>query len=280
MNTTGSDDSAPEDPHDELLDRAERALDDGHVEEALELCRQVLAADPRHPGALFVAADAERTLGDLERAEVGYRAVTQIAPDHSPAWSGLAAVLFDQLRFEESRVASHRALRADPMNPEAAYVRGLLRERRSDLRGSDRDFLRAARLDPDGFPLPERLTDAMITAVIEEAKHELHPTIRTYLEQVNFVVEEVPSEELCREFDPPALPGELLGFFSGPTLAGRNAEDPWGQIPATISLFRRNLERLARDREHLVEELRITVLHEVGHFLGLDEDDLEARGLD
>jgi predicted Zn-dependent protease with MMP-like domain len=280
MDRTGRDPEPPADPHDELLDRAEEALDDGDVEQALELCREVLAHDPRHPGALFVAADAERTLGDLERAEIGYRAVTQIAPDHSPAWSGLAAVLFDQLRFEEGRIATLRALRADPSNPEAAHVRGLLRERRGDLRGADRDFLRAARLDPEGFPLPERLSDAMITAVIEEAKRDLHPSIRTFLEQVTFVVEEVPSEELCREFDPPALPGELLGFFSGPTIASRGTDDPWGQMPATISLFRRNLERLARDREHLIEELRITVLHEVGHFLGLDEEDLEARGLD
>ncbi|MEQ1567375.1 MAG: metallopeptidase family protein [Myxococcota bacterium] len=275
-----SSDSTPDDPHDELLDRAERALDDGDVDQALELCREVLAHDPRHPGALFVAADAERALGDLERAETGYRAVTQIAPDHSPAWSGLAAVLFDQLRFDESRTAVLRAIRADPTNPEAAHVRGMLRERRSDPHGADRDFLRAARLDPDGFPFPEVLTDAMIEAILEEAKRDLHPTVRTYLEQVVFVVEEIPSEELCREFDPPALPGELLGFFSGAGLADRGSDDPWAQIPATITLFRRNLARLARDREHLIEEVRITVLHEVGHFLGLDEDDLHSRGLD
>jgi predicted Zn-dependent protease with MMP-like domain len=280
MDTTGGGDRTPEDPHEELLDQAEQALDEGDVDQALELCRAVLSRDPRHPGALFVAADAERTAGNLEAAELGYRTVTQIAPDHSPAWSGLAAVLFDQLRFDEARVAALRALRADPMNPEAAHVRGLLRERRGDLRGGDRDFLRASRLDPEGFPLPEQLSDAMITAIIEEAKRDLHPTIRTYLEQVAFVVEDVPSEELCREFDPPALPGELLGFFSGASLSDRSSDDPWAQIPATITLFRRNLARLAQDREHLIEELRITVLHEVGHFLGLDEDDLEARGLD
>lgn len=272
--------SPAEETVEALLDQAEEALDEGDVDRALELCREVLSENPRHPGALFVAADAERSLGDLERAEAGYRTVTQLATDHSPAWSGLASVLFDQLRFGDARVAALRALRADTHNAEAAHVRGLLRERRGDLRGAERDFLRAVRLDPEGFPIPERLTDAMITAVIEEAKRDLHPSVRAYLDQVAFVVEEVPSEDLCREFDPPALPSELLGFFSGAALSDRAGDDPWAQIPATIVLFRRNLERIARDREHLIEELRVTVLHEVGHFLGLDEEDLEARGLD
>lgn len=278
MDTT--DGRTRDDPQEELLDRAEEALDEGDADRALELCREVLSADPHHPGALFVAADAERSLGELERAESGYRAVTHVAPDHSPAWSGLACVLFDMLRFEEARTATLRALRSDPSNPEAAWVRGLLRERRSDLRGADRDFLRASRIDPEGFPAPQPLTDAMLTAVVEEAKLALHPTIRNYLEQVAFVVEDVPSEDLCREFEPPALPGEILGFFSGTSLSDRSTDDPWAQLPATITLFRRNLERIAHDRDHLIEELRITVLHEVGHFLGLDEDDLEARGLD
>jgi predicted Zn-dependent protease with MMP-like domain/Tfp pilus assembly protein PilF len=269
-----------EEAAERLLDEAEDALDDGNAERALQLCHEVLLAHPRHAGALFVAADAERQLGDVARAEQNYRSVTQIDPEYSPAWSGLAGALFDQLRFDDARVAALRAIRSDPHNPEAAAVRGMLRERRGDHRGAARDFLRAARLDPDGFPPPEPLSDAMITAVVEEAKRDLHPSVRNYLDQVAFVVEEVPSEALCREFDPPALPGELLGVFSGAALSDRAADDPWTQLPSTIVLFRRNLERLAHDREHLIDELRVTVLHEVGHFLGLDEDDLEARGLD
>jgi predicted Zn-dependent protease with MMP-like domain len=45
-------------------------------------------------------------------------------------------------------------------------------------------------------------------------------------------------------------------------------------------LYQRNLERFARDREELVEQIRITLLHEVGHFLGLDEEQLRERGLE
>jgi predicted Zn-dependent protease with MMP-like domain len=56
--------------------------------------------------------------------------------------------------------------------------------------------------------------------------------------------------------------------------------DPWSHFPSSIALFQRNLERMARDQDELVEEIRVTLLHEVGHFLGLDEDGLRDLGLD
>ena len=46
-----------------------------------------------------------------------------------------------------------------------------------------------------------------------------------------------------------------------------------------IRIFKHNLERFTADHDSLVEELRITLLHEIGHHLGWDEDDLAARGL-
>lgn len=270
----------PEAAAETLLDLAEEALNQGDSQRALALCAEVLQGSPEHAGALFVAADAYRDLGAVEEAERAYRRVTQTVPEHAPGWSGLAAVLFDQLRFEQARIAALRALRIDPTNGEACYVRAMLRERRGDLQGADRDFLRAWRLDPGAWPRPVPLTDAMLEAVIEEATRSLHPAIRSYLSQVPFLIEEVPAEDVCRQFDPPAPPSEILGVFTGTSLAQRSTEDPWSQLPATIVLFRRNLERYAFDRAHLLSELRVTIFHEVGHFLGLDEADLEARGLE
>ena len=51
-------------------------------------------------------------------------------------------------------------------------------------------------------------------------------------------------------------------------------------LVTNILLFKRSLERFATDEDHLAEEIRITVLHETAHYFGLDEDDLEALGLD
>jgi predicted Zn-dependent protease with MMP-like domain len=265
---------------DDLLDDAESALEMGDADRALALCRAALARDPDHAGARFLGAESYRQLRDLDTAEQWYRAVVHRDPEHGPSWSGLAAVLFDLLRFDDARTTCLRAIRADEGNAEAYYLRAMLRERRHDIAGARRDFRRAQAFDPGRFPMPVPLDDATVEAVVTEALLALHPTIRAYLNQVAILLEEVPDEELCQSYDPPAPPGEILGYFSGVSLADRSMDNPWSNLPSAIVLFRRNLERIAWDRQALVEELRITVFHEVGHFLGLDEDDLEARGLD
>jgi predicted Zn-dependent protease with MMP-like domain len=73
-------------------------------------------------------------------------------------------------------------------------------------------------------------------------------------------------------------PGEeddLLGVFLGPTAA-----EPGVIGPPHIELYLHNLWDFAEeDPELFREEVRITFLHELGHYLGWDEDELEARGL-
>jgi len=44
-------------------------------------------------------------------------------------------------------------------------------------------------------------------------------------------------------------------------------------------IYKKNLERVCRDRDELVEQIQITVRHEIGHYLGLDENDMERLGL-
>lgn len=271
---------ARENDAEQLLDLAEEALDRGEPEAAIEYGERVLAAHPEHPGALFLCGEAHRDLRNHDEAEAYFRRSLRVDPQHSPSWSGLGAVLFDQLRLEEAHNALLRAIRIDPLNPESYFWRGMLRERAEDLAGARRDFRRAHRIDPEGFPMPLRLDDATVEAVVEEAVRAMHPSIQAYLQQVAILLEEVPDEETLRQWDPPAPPGDILGYFSGSSLLERSIENPWSNLPSAIVLFRRNLERIAHDRERLIEELRITVLHEVGHFLGLDEDDLAARGLD
>ena len=85
--------------------------------------------------------------------------------------------------------------------------------------------------------------------------------------------EPVPNEAvLADDYDP-----DLLGLFIGPPLA----EPESSPLPAQIILFLENLWDFAEeDEEFFREEVRTTYLHELGHYLGLDEIDLEERGLE
>ena len=93
-------------------------------------------------------------------------------------------------------------------------------------------------------------------------------------------VAEAALEELPAEADvTTGLDPRVLGLFSG-TAHGDGATGLGGQPGLTqIVLFRRNLERAARDEDELREEIRTTLLHETGHFFGLDDASLEEIGL-
>ena len=75
------------------------------------------------------------------------------------------------------------------------------------------------------------------------------------------------------------LDPRMLGLFSGTPYP--ETSNMGGQPGLTqILLFRRNLERAAASEDELRDEIRTTLLHETGHFFGMDEADLEGVGLD
>lgn len=74
-------------------------------------------------------------------------------------------------------------------------------------------------------------------------------------------------------------PGEdLLGLFEGQPLTERNPFDEHGGLPDVITLYRVPLCETATDLDDLAEWVRSTFFHELGHYLGLDEDRLHELG--
>jgi len=263
-----------------FLDDAESALDNGDPETAIDLCSQALAIAPRHPGAHFVQGDAYRLLGRLEDAADSYRFAALAQPEHASSWASLSLTLFELLEMENAQRAADRAIREAPQNPEGWWVRGLLREWLGDANGAHRAFAHARWLDPVAFPFPPTLTDEEIEQIISDALRELPDALKTYLSNVAIILEDLPPAKVLSSYDPPASPVELLGFFSGHSIMEQNSADPWSQIPPTVVIYRRNIERHARHREELIRQLRMTLFHEVGHFLGLNEAELAERGLE
>jgi predicted Zn-dependent protease with MMP-like domain len=72
--------------------------------------------------------------------------------------------------------------------------------------------------------------------------------------------------------------GTLLGLYEGVDLSRRSPLEYTGVMPDTITIFRGPLSAMARDEADLAEQVRVTVLHEVGHYFGLSEDRLHELG--
>jgi len=138
-------------------------------------------------------------------------------------------------------------------------------------------MVEAAELDPDR-PAPVRVTASSFDRIVEDALGSLAPAFAERVSAIRVVREPVPFRELVDPRDPSSTPPDILGLFVGPTIHDL-AEDFPAQLPPSIYLFQRNLERMARDGEHLAEEIRVTLFHEIGHLLGLDEDGVAALGL-
>ena len=112
---------------------------------------------------------------------------------------------------------------------------------------------------------------------MEKSLHELPERVRRELDEVPVVVEPLPNPRILTAEHPP-LPPDILGLFVGRNLMEGSHQDV-ASSPGAIYLFRRNLLRACHDENELAREIRVTVQHEVGHLLGLDEDDLEQWGL-
>ena len=71
----------------------------------------------------------------------------------------------------------------------------------------------------------------------------------------------------------------ILGLFRGPSLGEPCPEGEKGPCRSVV-LYRRNLARAVTSEEELLEQIRVTLLHEVGHLRGEDDLELAARGLE
>lgn len=131
------------------------------------------------------------------------------------------------------------------------------------------------------------LSDAdrdLFDTLLEMHLAALPERLALFLEEVPLVVEDRPSRELLNEMD--MNDGhDLCGLHSGVPLTDRSVEDH-PTIPDQIMLFREPIFEMSRlagrsrraRRDELDRQIRITLLHELGHHLGLDEDQLEALG--
>lgn len=104
----------------------------------------------------------------------------------------------------------------------------------------------------------------------------LPASIRQRLNNVDVVVEDEPTEE--QRWGHGDEDDELFGLYEGTPLSERDGSYTM-VVPDRIVIFRGPLERAFTDPNEMKEEVRITVLHELAHHLGFDEDRIADLGL-
>ncbi|MDX1682605.1 MAG: metallopeptidase family protein [Phycisphaeraceae bacterium] len=123
-------------------------------------------------------------------------------------------------------------------------------------------------------PQDRRRFDEHLEAVLADLPEAIHRR----LEEVPVIVEDLPSREHLADLGEPMPAQSLMGLHHGVPLTERG-ELAEPLLPDRIMIFREPIWRAAGgDGPELRRQVRITLLHEIGHHFGLDEDDLEELG--
>jgi len=120
-----------------------------------------------------------------------------------------------------------------------------------------------------------RLSREEFEALVEEALEQLPEEFRAALDNVAVMVEEEPSAEDLEEVEiDPDDPDrdELFGLYQGVPLPERDSF--YSALPDRVLVFRGPILRCCSSRREAIREIRETVQHELGHYFGLDEDEM------
>ena len=121
-----------------------------------------------------------------------------------------------------------------------------------------------------------KLSSAEFDKIVKRAIERIPEEIRSHLDNVMISVRRRPSTEMMREMGLKSE-NDLLGLFEGVPLTERSITTP-PLFPDTIFLFQDALEQICETIEDLEEQIEITVVHEVAHFVGMDEERLADLG--
>jgi predicted Zn-dependent protease with MMP-like domain len=266
------------------LNRAELLVEDlGEFEQAVSLCDELLSGQDALPrldrgteGEVhYLKAKAVFYLDDLEGALFLVRRAIKTAGEIPVYRAFDGQILFELGRFDDARRSLETAAALDPEAGHAIYHLALVLERLGEDVASVRAFEKANALDPEHYPLPTAVEDAYFRRAVADALDNLPRSIREYVDDVPVLVEDFPPAELLQREN---ISPQILGIYIGtPRTQAEITSTP--PEMTRVMLFKRNLEKVCRDESELIEQIQITVRHEIGHHLGLSEEDMERLGL-
>jgi len=110
-------------------------------------------------------------------------------------------------------------------------------------------------------------------AWVREALEHLPAPYDTIARDVSVVVEDEPPPEVLAELELESE-DDLLGLYQGLSLHERSFFQPAGELPARIALYKGPILRFCRTKAEVIQEIRDTVVHELGHHVGLSDEEM------
>lgn len=270
-------------PHP-LITRIDELIAGDRLDEALELVEDTLSAPPDDlPDEELAQVEFEQLallfeLGDPTRL---LAAVKQYDPADPAA--ALFEVRAHLLRWDVERAKARlRGLRLATegeagLEADRLELEALIDDLEGRFEESDRKLRRAHLKAPDEHPLPVRLDPDQAHGLLERTLAELPQEVRSGMQ--NLIVELVPMPRVEPIRESGVTSPWILGLYTGHSALERDATAP-DPLPPRVQIYQRNLERTCADLDEIQEELRVTLLHEIGHHLGFDEDGVAALGLE
>ncbi len=260
------------------IEDAESAYEAGQIEQALDICVQLLEADPDDADALYLAGEAMIELQEFEAAEEIFTDLLRLEPDSAGAYNGRGVALFELCRFDEARDALTQATELDPRLAESRLYLGYFHERRGEDELAAACFQRAVELDPEAFHAPVELSIDRLERARAVALGALPPAVARYLEAVEWRIEELPETTFLTRTWPPLSP-LVLCLFEGELRIPEQTPLPLAHVPAAVVVFRGNFGKVAREPGDLERSFLDSLVVELEHFLDLDRAEAQSLGL-
>jgi predicted Zn-dependent protease with MMP-like domain len=267
---------------DEMLDRIDQAwdaLEKGDLETASSEAEEMMEETEGHPEVRFLLGAA--------LLETGYPAE---ALEHLESAEGrvdspnvhiyyLASAMMELCRFDEAEGLFRQVLEMEEDKSPVQCGLAQVLEHLGRYTEAEVFYEEAHRTDPEGCPLPTRMRREAFERVVREAADSLPEELIVHLKDVPILVQDLPERAVLTDTHGDTITPAILGLFVGRSLREQSVFN-LPDLPPTIFIYQRNLERVCQTREELIQEIFQTLYHELGHYLGLEEEDLEARGLD
>ena len=120
------------------------------------------------------------------------------------------------------------------------------------------------------------MSKSKFAELVERAVEELPAEFAEFLEEVPIEVRDLPSRQEMAGLN--LKSGNLLlGLYRGRPRTVRSVEDS-GAIPDVIYIYQEPIQQVCHTEDELIQQVRTTVLHEIGHHFGLNEEDLTKLG--